>query len=298
MPLHEQLLQYLFTGLTTGAIYALLAVGFVAIYNVTDVLNFAQGESTMLGALLMITLHAEVGVPIIPAFLLTVICVAIAGGILYRLTLWPARDAPHINTLIITVGASIVIKGLALIFWGTDPYRMEPFTVGEPIRLSNAIVSLQSLWVLGASLISVTGLYVFFQYTNMGKALRACAVNRLAAQLMGISQFQMSILAFALGSGLGAVAGVVIAPITLATYGMGGMLGLKAVVAALMGGLTSAPRAMVAGLLLGVLETMGVGFISSGAKDAIAFAILVLILFLRPSGLSRARLGAAGHGSL
>jgi branched-chain amino acid transport system permease protein len=297
MPLHEQLLQYLFTGLTTGAIYALLAVGFVAIYNVTDVLNFAQGESTMLGALVMITLHAEIGVPVIPAFLMTVVCVAAAGGILYRLTLWPARDAPHINTLIITVGASIVIKGLALIFWGTDPYRMEPFTAGEPIRLVTAVVSLQSLWVLAATLICVVALYVFFQYTSMGKALRACAVNRLAAQLMGISQFQMSILAFALGSGLGAVGGVVIAPITLATYGMGGMLGLKAVVAALMGGLTSAPRAMVAGLLLGVLETMGVGFISSGAKDAISFAILVLILFLRPSGLSQVRL-EAGHGSL
>ena len=296
MEFHNQLLQYVVTGLTTGAIYALLAVGFVAIYNVTDVINFAQGENVMLGALLMVTLYGEMGLPLIPAFALTLVIVALVGAALYRLALWPARNDAHINTLIITVGASIVIKGLALVSWGTDPYTVDPFTPGPPVQLLSAVVSRQSLWVMGTTFVCVVGLYLFFQHTRLGGALRACAVNRLAALLMGINQFWMATLTFALGSTLGAVGGIVIAPITLAIYNMGGTLGLKGIVASLMGGLTSAPRAMVAGLLLGVLETMGVGLISSGFKDAIAFAILLIILFLRPGGLSKASLDA--HGGL
>ncbi|MFC2037057.1 branched-chain amino acid ABC transporter permease [Chloroflexota bacterium] len=292
MPFHEQLLQYLVTGLTNGAIYALLAVGFVVIYNVTDILNFAQGENAMLGALLMITLHGQMGWPLIPAFALAVGLVALLGGIIYRLILWPARNAPHVNALILTLGVSIVIKGLALIYWGSDPYTLEPFTRGRPIHLLSAIVPRQSLWVLGTTVACVMGLYLFFQYTRVGRAVRACAVNRLAAPLMGINLCVMATLTFALGSALGAVGGAVVAPITLATYAMGSMLGLKGIVAALMGGLTSTPRALAGGLLLGVLEAMAAGLISSGAKNAIAFAILVLILFLRPGGLAKIRLEA------
>jgi branched-chain amino acid transport system permease protein len=145
---------------------------------------------------------------------------------------------------------------------------------------------------VGAAIACVFGLYLFFQHTRPGRAVRACAVNRMAARLMGINLAVMATFAFALGSGLGAVGGAVVAPITLATYTMGSMLGLKGIVAALMGGLTSAPRAMAGGFLLGVLEAMGAGLISSGAKNAIAFAILLFILFVRPGGLSQIRLDA------
>jgi branched-chain amino acid transport system permease protein len=292
VPFHEQLLQYLVTGLTTGAIYALLAVGFVVIYNVTDILNFAQGENAMLGALLIITLHGQMGWPLVPAFLVSVALVALLGGILYRVILWPAREAAHINALILTLGISIVLKGLALVYWGSDPYALAPFTSGQPLEVFSAVVPRQNIWVLGAMALCVTGLYLFFQYTKPGKALRACAVNRLAAPLMGINLVVMATLAFALGSALGAVGGAVVAPITLATYAMGSMLGLKGIVAALMGGLTSPPRAVAGGLLLGVLEALAAGLISSGAKNAIAFALLVLILFIRPGGLARIRLEA------
>ena len=292
MPFHEQLLQYLVTGLTTGALYGLLAVGFVAIYNVTDVLNFAQGENAMLGALLLITLRSQTGLPLLPAFAMTVTLVALLGGITYRLILWPARNAPHVNALILTLGISIVLRGVALIYWGSDPYALAPFTPGQPVRLLSAVVPRQSLWVLGATVACVTGLYLFFQHTRLGKAVRACAVNRLAAPLMGINLCVMATLTFALGSALGGVGGAVVAPITLATYAMGGMLGLKGIVAALMGGLTSAPRALAGGLLLGVLEALSAGLISSGAKNAIALAILVLILFVRPGGLAKIRLEA------
>jgi branched-chain amino acid transport system permease protein len=292
MPFHEQLLQYLVTGLTTGALYGLLAVGFVAIYNVTDVLNFAQGENAMLGALLLITLRSQMGLPLLPAFAMAVALVALLGGIAYRLILWPARNAPHVNALILTLGISIVLRGVALIYWGSDPYALAPFTPGQPVHLLSAVVPRQSLWVLGATVACVTGLNLFFQYTRLGKAVRACAVNRLAAPLMGINLCVMATLTFALGSALGGVGGAVVAPITLATYAMGGMLGLKGIVAALMGGLTSAPRALAGGLLLGVLEALAAGLISSGAKNAIALAILVLILFIRPGGLAKIRLEA------
>jgi branched-chain amino acid transport system permease protein len=292
MPFHEQLLQYLVTGLTTGALYGLLAVGFVAIYNVTEVLNFAQGENAMLGALLLITLRSQMGLPLLPAFAMTVTLVALLAGITYRLILWPARNAPHVNALILTLGISIVLRGVALIYWGSDPYALAPFTPGQPVHLLSAVVPRQSLWVLGATVACVTGLYLFFQHTRLGKAVRACAVNRLAAPLMGINLCVMATLTFALGSALGGVGGAVVAPITLATYAMGGMLGLKGIVAALMGGLTSAPRALAGGLLLGVLEALAAGLISSGAKNAIALAILVLILFIRPGGLAKIRLEA------
>jgi branched-chain amino acid transport system permease protein len=292
VPFHEQLLQYLVTGLTNGAIYALLAVGFVAIYNVTDILNFAQGENAMLGALLMITLHGQLGWSLVPAFAVAVGLVGLLGGVLYRLILWPARNAPHLNALILTLGISIVLKGLALVYWGSDPYALAPFTAGSPVQVLSAVVPRQSLWVIGTAGFLVLALYLFFQTTRVGRAVRACAVNRRAAPLMGIHVGLMATLTFALGSALGAVGGAVVAPLTLATYAMGGMLGLKGIVAALMGGLTSAPRALVGGLLLGVLEALAAGLFSSGAKNAVAFAILVLILFLRPGGLARTRLEA------
>ena len=296
MEFKDQLLQYVVTGLTTGAIYALLAVGFVAIYNVTGIINFAQGESAMLGALLMVTLQGRMGLPLALAFVSTVVIVAAVGAALHRLAIQPARNASRVTMIIITIGASIVIRGAALIVWGTDSYVLPAFTRGRPIRVWSAVVQTQSLWVLGATLVSVIGLYLFFRHTTLGKAVRACAVNRLAARLMGVSYDRMGTLSFTLGAVLGAVAGAVIAPLTYATYDMGAMLGLKGFVAAIMGGLTSSPGAVAGGLLLGVLEATGAGLISSGAKNAIAFAVLLVILFFRPGGLFGARQDA--HGGL
>jgi branched-chain amino acid transport system permease protein len=289
MYLQDQLLQYIVSGLTTGAIYALLGIGFVAIYNVTGIINFAQGESAMLGALLMVSLRSATGLPLPLAFVLTVVIGAALGAILHRVAILPARNASTVALIIITIGASIAIRGIALVIWGTDSYSLPAFTSAQPIHLWSAVVRPQSLWVLGTALICVAGLYLFFQYTVLGKAVRACAGNRLAARLMGIEHDLMGTLSFALGAALGAVAGAVIAPLTYATYDMGAMLGLKGFVAAIMGGLGSFPGAVAGGLLLGVLETTGAGLISSGAKFAIAFAILLIILLVRPAGLLGAR---------
>jgi branched-chain amino acid transport system permease protein len=286
MDLQQQLLQYLVTGLTTGSIYALLALGFVAIYNVTGIINFAQGESAMLGAMLIVTFHGQVGLPLLPSFLLAVLLTAGSGVLLHRLAIVPARGASTVTLIIITIGASIAIRGVALLVWGTDSYTLPPFGSSEPIRMWNTVIRPQSLWVFAVTFICVGLLYLFFKHTLLGKAIRACAVNRLAAQLMGIRPERMSSFAFALGAALGAIAGAVIAPITYATYDMGTMLALKGFVAAIMGGLSSSPGAVLGGLLLGILEVAGVGVFSSGAKDAIAFAVLLLILFINPKGLT------------
>lgn len=285
MGIQAQLLQYIVTGLTTGAIYALLALGFVAVYNVTGIINFAQGESAMLGAMLMVWLSNGMGVPLPLAFVGTVAAVAFLGATLHRLAIRPAREASAVTLIIITIGASIVLRGTALVAWGTESYALPAFTPGQPAQLGSAVVRLQSLWVLGTTLAAVAGLSLFFRYTALGKAVRACAVNRLAARLMGIRHDRMATFSFALGGALGAAAGAVIAPITYATYDMGALLGLKGFVAAVIGGLTSSLGAVAGGFLLGVLEALGAGLISSGAKDAISFAVLLAILFFRPGGL-------------
>lgn len=293
MEFHQQVLQYLVTGITVGSIYAIIALGFVTIYNITEIINFAQGEFVMLGALIAVSLYnAHLPMPV--AFVLAVIATTIIGAALERVAIRPARGASTITLIIITIGASISIRGLGLIAWGPDPYSLPAFSGNKPLILGGAAIIPQSLWVLGATIVVLAGLYVFFEWTLLGKAVRACAINAAAARLMGISPSQMALLSFALSAGLGAIGGVVMAPMTLATYDMGSMLALKGFVAAIIGGFTNTPGAVVGGLMLGILESLGAGLISSGYKDAIAFIVLFLVLFFRPKGLFGGRDTARG----
>lgn len=283
----EQLLQYLVTGVTNGSIYALMALGFVVIYSVTSVINFAQGELAMLGALLAISLIAA-GLPWAAASIAAVGCIGAFAAVLYRVGLRPARHASPLTLIIITIGAALALRGGALVLWGTEPYRMAPFTAGRPLQVLGAVIRLQSLWVLGALLLLQPVLHAFFFRTMLGRALRACAVNRLAARLMGIRADRMALLAFGLSGALGALGGILIAPIVFATYDMGLMLTLKGFVAAVMGGLVNYPAAVAGGLLLGILESLGAGLISSGYKDAIAFIALFAVLLSKPRWIVRA----------
>lgn len=281
----SEIMQFLVSGITVGGTYALIAVGFVVIYNVTGVLNFAQGEFAMLGALTMASMN-KLGLPFAAGFLATVAIVTLVGAALERLAIHPARKARSILTLImITLGADILLRGAALLIWGAEPYALPAFTPGPAVKLLGAVVVRQSFWIVGISLAMVSALFVFFNRTMVGTALRACVINRLASRLMGISPERMSLFSFSLSAALGAVAGIAMAPVTLATYDMGLMLGVKGFVAAVLGGLTRAPAAVVGGFVLGILESMGAGLISSAYKDAIAFFILLLVLFLKPSGI-------------
>lgn len=273
-------LQFVLSGLSTGSIYALVALGIVIIYSVTGIINLAQGEYTMLGAMFAITFYGW-GLPLLLAFIAAIVAVVLIGLIVERLTVNPVRRASPVTLIIITVGVSIIIRGVALLIWGATPYSLPEFTPGAPLTVMGAIVSRQRLWIMGATIMVVALLYYLLERTLLGKALRACSINQLAASFMGIGPGQTSLFAFGLSAGLGAVAGIVIAPLTLVSYNMGLMLGLKGFVAAVIGGLVSAPGAVIGGLLLGVLESLAAGLISSGMKDAIAFLALFVVLLWR-----------------
>jgi len=284
MSLSSELLQYLLSGLTMGGIYALVALGFVIIHNVTGIINFAQGEFVMLGAMFMVTL-VNAGVPAAGALVIAVILVMIVVGLVEFGAIRTAKKASPLTLVIITIGLSTAIKGIALLIWGTNPYKLEPFTKGGPLHIGGATIVPQSLWVIGTTVLVLALTFFIFEYTYWGKALRACVVNKFAARLMGINPQRMSLLAFVFSAALAALAGIVIAPITYVTYDMGLMLGLKGFVAAVLGGLSSTPGAVIGGLALGIMESMGAGLLSSGYKDGIAFIILLLVLFLKPGGL-------------
>jgi branched-chain amino acid transport system permease protein len=279
----EQFAQYLASGLVVGGVYALIGLGFVIVYSVTRIINFAQGEFVMLGAMVMVTLSGR-GLPTPVAFALAILIVALVGAVLERAAVHPLRQAPALAVLILTIGASIALRGAALIVWGTDPFALPAFTEGPPVRLLGAIVVRQGLWVLAVAAMIFLALWWFFNRTYAGTAVRACSINGRAARLMGIRVDRMFLLSFALSGGLGAAAGAVIAPITYATYDMGLMLGLKGFVAAVLGGLVSPPGAIAGGFLLGIVESMAAGYVSSGYKDAVAFVILIVLCLVQVAG--------------
>jgi branched-chain amino acid transport system permease protein len=285
----QELLQYIFSGITNGAIYAVIAVGFSMLYNATELINFAHGEFVMLGALGLVSLWGVAGLPLPLAFVLTVVLVAGVGMLFERLAIRTVRKPHPIVLVIITVGASIFFRGIAMVIWGKDAHSLPPFIQHPPLDVLGAKLNPQSLWIVLIAVGLVAALFYFYRQTLTGKAMQATAINRRAAWLMGISAERMVLLAFIMSTGLGAVAGVIIAPITMSVYDMGTLLGLKGFCAAMLGGIGSLWGALVGGFLLGVLEALGVGYISSALKDAIAFVLLLGILYVRPSGILGAR---------
>ncbi|WP_448382940.1 branched-chain amino acid ABC transporter permease [Desulfosoma sp.] len=282
----SEFLQFLLSGITTGAIYGLIALGFNVLYNATDLINFAQGEFVMLGGLGFYTLGTVVGWPAAAAFAAAVCVVSLLGLLLERVALRPVKKPDPLTLIIITVGASIFLRGVAMRLWGKDPYSVTGLAAStEPVRLWGAALMPQSLWIVGIVVAFMVGLHLFGKRTLTGKAMEACAIHRNAAWILGIPSDRMVLLAFALSAGLGAVGGVIIAPITMCSYDMGTMLGLKGFCAAMLGGLGSHWGAALGGVLLGVLESLGVGYFSSGIKDAVAFLVLLVILIVRPAGL-------------
>jgi len=283
--LSGQLFQYLITGITVGSVYAMVAVGFNIIYNVTEIINFAQGEFVMLGGLIMVFFHVVAGLPLIMAFPATVILVTLVGILLDRLAIRPIRRPSVLTLIIATIAASILIKGAAMFIWGKDPYDLPAFSGRNPITVFGAVIQPQYLWVIGFLIIIVIVLSIFFDRTIIGKAMSACADNPNAASLVGINVKQMILLSFALSAAIGAVAGITVTPISLMEYDRGAMLAVKGFGAAILGGLGSFPGAILGGLIMGTIESFGAGLISSGYKDAFALIVLLIVLFFRPSGI-------------
>ena len=279
-----EFLQFAFSGLTVGAIYALVALGFTLIYNASDVINFAQGEFVMLGG--MVTVFAlAAGVPLPLAALLAVIVAVIAGLALYKLAIAPARGASAVTLIIITIGASILLRGIASLVFDKNFHSLPPFAGSKPFMVGGAAVLPQSMIVLLGAGVIVLALWLFMTRTLTGKAIMATAANRLAARLVGINTGAMVGLSFAVSAAIGAIGGVLAAPITLTSYDVGTLLALKGFAAAMLGGMGNPLGAVVGGLTIGLLEAFGAGYISSSYKDAIAFIVILAVLFVMPQGL-------------
>lgn len=281
-----EFLQFFFSGLTVGAVYALVALGFTLIYNASDVINFAQGEFVMLGGMSTVFL-ALAGVPIPLAALLAVVITIAVGLALHRFAIEPARGASPVALIMITIGASIFLRGAAQIVFDKRFHSLPPLFGSEPIRVGGAAVLPQSLVVLAGAAIIVVLLWLFIDRTLLGKAVLATAANRLAARLVGIDTRRIVGLSFAVSAAIGAVAGILITPITLTSYDVGTLLALKGFAAAMLGGIGSALGAVVGGLLLGMLEAFSAGYLSSKYKEAVAFVVILAVLFAMPQGLLR-----------
>ncbi len=279
------LLQFLFMGIQRGAIYAMVAIGFNMIYNSTGIINFAQGEFVVLGGLMMVSLTMSLNLSLVFAFLLSVAFVTVVGILMERLTINPVRRPTVLRLIIITIAVSMLFKGSAMCFWGKGSHYMRHFTEAAPLEVMGATILPQSLWVIGILALVVIGYVMFFNWTMTGKCMRACAINRDAARLAGINDRRMVMLSFALSAAIGAVAGIIITPIIQMDYARGALLGLKGFGAAVIGGLGNSMGAVAAGLLLGIIEALSGGFISSHYMDAIALLVMLGVLFVRPGGL-------------
>ncbi len=289
MSLGDQFLQYLFTGITIGTIYGMVALGFNIIYSATGIINLAQGEFVMLGGMMMVYLTAIIKLPMVVSFFLSILIVTAIGAAFERVAIHPLKNPSVLTLIIITVAASILFKGGAMFAWGKHTFSLPPFSGEKPISVLGATILPQTLWILGIMGATVALLIFFFGFTLTGKAMRACAANRTAANLVGINVKTMVLLSFALSAGIGATAGIIITPMALMNYDRGTMLAVKGFSVAVLGGLGSSVGAVVAGFIIGIMESLGAGFISSGYKDAIALVVLLLVLFLKPSGLLGSR---------
>jgi branched-chain amino acid transport system permease protein len=280
----SHLVQFLFSGLTAGSIYALIAVSLVIVYKVSLVICFAQGEFFVIGALTMITLVSK-GLPMPVAFVLSVFIATIIGALVERFLIRPIRDSSVGNLIVMTIAISLALRGLALLVWGKESHILQPFSAGNPLRILGATLQPQVLWIIVITALVLLVIWYFFEKTTIGIAMRACAENRLGASLMGISTEKAAIFSWAWGAGIGALAGMVVAPLLFMQYSSGVMPMVKGFIAMSIGGLASIVGAVVAGYLLGIVEAYTVGLISSQFSDTIVFALLIVVLVLRPNGL-------------
>jgi branched-chain amino acid transport system permease protein len=277
--------QFLFSGVTIGAIYALVGLGFVTISRASQIINFTQGEFVMLGGVITFFLLKGGGLPYPLAALLAVVLVIMIGFFLHVLVIYPLRNASILILIMATLGASLFLSSTSGLVFGTLPKTLPPFSGEQPFQIFGVLVSPQSIWVLGVTFLLLVCLYLLSHRTLLGKAMEASSTDPLGADLVGISRNLMTFLAFGVSAGVGAIAGVFVTPIFYTSYNAGTLLGMKGFVAAVLGGWGKNTGAILGGFLLGIIESLSVAFIPSGYKDAVAFVILLLILYLRPKGI-------------
>lgn len=283
----SDLFQLLLAGASMGAVYALIAMGFVAIYTVSEVINLAQGEFVALAGLVAISATGS-GLPLPVAVLLAIVTVMIVAALMQRLTIAPVKRMTTLLSIILTLGVSTALKAAMLLIWGPEARGLTSFP-GNDFTVLGVAVQAQYLWILAVTAIAAVAVTWFYEHTLAGKALRACAEQPTAARLVGISITRASLVSFGIAGLLSSVAGVLASPIYFSAWDSGLTLGLKGFVAATLGGLVSIRGALVGGLVLGVLESFVAGYIDSGLRDAVAFIVLIVVLVVRPGGIFRQR---------
>lgn len=277
-------LQLLVAGIGTGSVYALIALGFNVVFKSTGAMNFAQGEWVVMGgmitALLLGSVHS-VGL----ACVVAVILVGLFGLLSERIVIRPIRRPDALLITLVSIGLAICTRSLVMMVLGKKPVGYPGFSGSATLTLGGVAIEAQTLWIIGITLAFLAVMHVFFERTILGKALRAAAADREAAAIVGVNVESTVLVSFGIAALAGALAGAIITPLTLASYEQGAMFGFKGFSAAMLGGVGSLPGAVLGGIVLGLLEAFGSFYISSAFKDAIAFAVLLLILFARPSGL-------------
>ena len=279
------LFQFVVSGITMGSIYALIALGYMTIFNASGIINFAQGDFVMLGGILTVFFLKYLGLSYLLAGVLAVLAVMVYGLLIYSLAIYPIRKASILTLIIATLGVSIFTQNTTMLIFGRDPLSLPPIGGDITLRMGGIALNFQSIWVLGVTALILSLLYLLGNHTLTGKAMQASSTDPLMAELVGISLPFIVLIAFGVSAAIGAIAGIFITPVFFTSYSIGAPLGLKGFVAGVLGGWGNNTGAIVGGLTLGILESLAVGFISAGYKNAIAFVVLFFILYFRPRGI-------------
>jgi branched-chain amino acid transport system permease protein len=278
------LIHVVVSGLATGSIYALMALSLVIIYNATRTLNFAQGEMLMISTFVAWSVQQALGPPLLVTLLVAVVAAAVVAFVFERLVIRRAIGATHWDVLIITLGLSLVLRAGAGLTWSHDQFPFPSFFSNRPVALGPVRVAPGSLGIIGASLALMLALAALFRWTRLGRAMRAVAQNQRAARLMGISVERVYSLSWVLAAVVGAIAGVLVAPVIFLSSTMG-LIVINGFTAAVLGGFGSMPGAVLGGMLLGVLENLAPLYLPSGIRYSVPFIVLIGILLVRPAGL-------------
>ena len=282
-------ISYLVNGLSLGSVYALIALGYTMVYGIAKMLNFAHGDVIMIGAYVALITMKQAGLPTWVAILISIIACTVLGVLMERVAYKPLRNATSSLAVLITaIGVSYLLQNLALLIFGADAKSFVAVIKFPSITLFDGELTIKGITIVTilACIIIMVGLSLFVKKTKPGRAMQAVSEDRDAAQLMGVNVNATISLTFAIGSGLAAIAGLLLCQTypTLTPY-TGAMPGIKAFVAAVFGGIGSIPGAMVGGILLGIIEIFGKAYISSQVADAIVFAVLIVVLLVKPTGL-------------
>jgi branched-chain amino acid transport system permease protein len=279
------LVPLLLSGLAMGAIYGLVALGFVLLINAVNIINIAQGEFLMLGSFFVFMFAVTWNLPIAAALALTLVAAAVVGVVFERVAYRPMPRGDIATFIVSTLAASLVIRNLALNVWGPFPFAFRwPFQ-GAVLNVGGLRVNAQHLLIIGVTATLMVLLYVFFFHTRLGKMMRAMSQDKATASLLGVPVGRIATITFIMAAGIGAIAGVLVAPIFFVNIEVGFMIGLKAFIATIIGGWGSVPGAIAGGLTLGVVEVLAAAYLSSQYKDAFAFLFLILFLLVRPQGI-------------